>query len=69
MQLPKVTGKVVEITRDENGNLKEIYRPDVTTELRYPLREGDSTSDSRLCNRPELCFAFEYPERLDFYVK
>ena len=75
--------KIVEITRDENGNLKEIYRPDTRTELRYPLRSGDSTTGSRQCNKPELCFAFTEnispdaqwvketgaSQRLDFYIK
>ena len=59
----------VEITRDEEGLLKEIFRPDPQTELRYPLRSGDSTTDERLALRPELCFAFQYPERLDFWIK
>ena len=76
-QLPAITGKVVEIARDEQGNLKEIYRPDARTELRYPVSRGDSTLKydnehfTQRCNGSilECSYAFEYRERLDFYIK
>ena len=63
--------KIVEITRDENGNLKEIYRPDEKTELRYPVQSGDGTREDNMeaTILLECCYAFEYPERLDFYIK
>ena len=71
--------KIVEITRDENGNLKEIYRPDVRTELRYPILSGDYTKqyvpDGNHVmkygkrNQLECSFVFKSQERLDFYIK
>jgi hypothetical protein len=69
--------KIVEITRDENGNLKEIYRPDAGTELRYPVNSGDGTirfDDGYPTQRVsgtvlECSFMFEHRDRLDFYIK
>jgi hypothetical protein len=63
--------KVVEIARDENGNLKEIYRPDARTELRYPVGSGDGTYlNQDMCGVVLECsLIFENKERLDFYIK
>jgi len=63
--------KVVEITRDENGNLKEIYRPDSRTELRYPVGSGDGTLANNTAYGAilECSFIFKHRERLDFYIK